>query len=200
MDIIARETSIAALATRQRGVVTAEQLCMAGFDRSAIKRRLRTGYLRPIHRNVYLVGHAAAPEGAAEMAAMLARGDGSVISHRSAARLWKLPPFVEWRGPVEISVPAATSATNQGFASTALARSTDETFGGSTTSGPRPRGARCLTWHRSFRLTTSNVRWPMPAREGWRITASSCGCSTGAVVGGASRSSVDWSRSLEVTV
>lgn len=105
MDIVARETSIAALATRQRGVVTAEQLCRAGFNRSAIKRRLRTGYLRPIHRNVYLVGHAAAPEGAAEMAAMLACGDGSVISHRSAARLWKLHHFVEWRGPVEISVP-----------------------------------------------------------------------------------------------
>lgn len=103
-DFVAREASIASLATRQRGIVTAEQLQAAGFSRSTIKRRLRAGNLRRIHRNVYLVGHAAAPEGAAEMAAMLACGEGSAISHRSAARLWKLASFIEWRGPVEISV------------------------------------------------------------------------------------------------
>lgn len=103
MDTVARETSVAALAERQRGVVTAEQLCMAGLSRSTIKRRLRTGRLRRIHRNVYLVG-AAAPEGAAEVAAIMAGGEGSAISHRSAGRLWKLLPFIEWRGPVEVSV------------------------------------------------------------------------------------------------
>lgn len=99
------KASIAALATRQRGVVTAEQLYAAGLSRATVKRRLRAGSLRRVHRNVYLVGHAAAPEGATEMAATLACGDDSVISHRSAARLWKLSSLMAWDGPVEVTVP-----------------------------------------------------------------------------------------------
>lgn len=104
MDAPTGEAAISALATEQRGVVAAAQLHAAGFSRDQIKRRLRVGRLRSIHRNVYLVGHAAAPESAAEMAATLACGDDSFISHRSGARLWKLSSFGRWQGPVEISV------------------------------------------------------------------------------------------------
>jgi very-short-patch-repair endonuclease len=38
-----------------------------------------------------------------EMAAVLACGDGAVLSHRSAASLWALRPA--WRGPVDVTAP-----------------------------------------------------------------------------------------------
>lgn len=98
------ESAIARLAGRQRGVVTVRQLHAAGFDRAAIKRRRRAGRLHRLHRGVYLLGHAAAPEGAAEVAALLACGPGSVISHGSAARLWRLPGFRDPRPLVEVTV------------------------------------------------------------------------------------------------
>jgi predicted transcriptional regulator of viral defense system len=79
------EHVIAKTAGRQHGVATAGQLHAAGFDNAAIKRRCRAGRLHRLHRGVYLVGHAVAPEGAAEVAAVLACGPGTVISHRSAA-------------------------------------------------------------------------------------------------------------------
>lgn len=86
------------------GVVSAKQLRASGFGAGAIKRRLRAGRLHRIHRGVYLVGHTAAPPGATEMAAVLSCGAGSVISHRSAARLWGLPFLASWRLPVEVTV------------------------------------------------------------------------------------------------
>jgi len=98
------ERIIAELAGRQHGVVTASQLRAAGFDGQAVKRRLRSGRLHRLHRGVYLVGHRVAPEGAAELAAVLACGDGSAVSHPSAARLWRLPAFRERSGPIHVMV------------------------------------------------------------------------------------------------
>jgi very-short-patch-repair endonuclease len=98
------ENAIAKLAARQRGVVTATQLHAAGFDDAAIKRRCRAGRLHRLHRGVYLVGHAVAPAHAAEMAALLACEPGSVVSHRSAARLWGLPAFRDGSAPAEVTV------------------------------------------------------------------------------------------------
>jgi very-short-patch-repair endonuclease len=98
------DKAIAELAARQRGVVSVEQLHAAGFDRAAIKRRLRAGRLHRLHRGVYLVGHAIAAERALEFAALLACGPQSVVSHRSAARLLGLPSFRNWTAPVEVSV------------------------------------------------------------------------------------------------
>lgn len=98
-----REQAIAELAARQCGVVSARQLRNAGFGRGAISRRLRLGRLHRLHRGIYLVGHPVAPEGAAETAALLACGPGSVISHRSAARLWDLG-IADASGGVEVTV------------------------------------------------------------------------------------------------
>lgn len=100
-----RERIIAELAASQRGVVTASQLRAAGFDHPAITRRLRAGRLHRLHRGVYLAGHPVAPDGAAELAAVLACGTGSAVSHHTSARLWRLPAFQEWTGPIHVSVP-----------------------------------------------------------------------------------------------
>jgi very-short-patch-repair endonuclease len=88
----ARSRKIASLAGQQRGLVTRAQLLEFGLTRHAIDNWVRSGRLRAIHRGVYLLGLAEPPEGARELAALLACGPGAVISHRSAAALWHLLP------------------------------------------------------------------------------------------------------------
>jgi very-short-patch-repair endonuclease len=71
-------------------VVTRAQIITAGLRRGGIDLRLRTGRLHPIFRGVYLVGHTAEPPLARMMGAVLAYGQGALLSHRSAAELWGL--------------------------------------------------------------------------------------------------------------
>jgi very-short-patch-repair endonuclease len=99
----ARESAIAQLAARQRGVVTRGQLLDAGLTAHAIDHRLRSARLHALHRGVYLVGHAAAVPGARELAAALACGPDAMVSHRSAAWLWRL--LSEHMGDPEVTVP-----------------------------------------------------------------------------------------------
>ena len=79
---------IAALADAQHGVVSRTQLMSAGVTARQIDWRLRRKGLRRVHYGVYAVGHRAlTPEGV-WMAAVLAAGEGGVLSHWSAASLW----------------------------------------------------------------------------------------------------------------
>ena len=80
------------MAARQRGLVTREQLLDAGLTPDAIDGRLHSGRLHSVHRGVYAVGHPALAPLAAEQAALLACGPGSVLSHLTAAVLWELLP------------------------------------------------------------------------------------------------------------
>jgi hypothetical protein len=75
-------------ARRQHGIVARTQLLGLGMDTDAIKRRVRGGRLHPIHAGVYAVGHTAITRHGRWMAAVLASGDGAVLSHRSATALW----------------------------------------------------------------------------------------------------------------
>jgi Protein of unknown function (DUF559)/Transcriptional regulator, AbiEi antitoxin len=85
-----RERALARLADRQHGVVSLGQLKAIGIDRWMLRRRLHSWRLRPIHRGVYAVGSAKLTLPGYWLAAVLAYGDGAVLSHRSAAALWKL--------------------------------------------------------------------------------------------------------------
>ena len=85
-----KDRLIAEIAARQYGVVSRTQLMRAGIGAGAIHTRVAAGRLHGIHRGVYAVGHSVLPPLAREMAALLACGPGAAISHRSAARLWKL--------------------------------------------------------------------------------------------------------------
>src|SRR5215212_2302837 len=84
------ERALAALAARQYGVVSGAQLQALGVDRNAIAYRVRIGRLHRVHRGVFAVGHGALTRNGRLLAAVLACGDGAVLSHRSAARLWDL--------------------------------------------------------------------------------------------------------------
>jgi hypothetical protein len=109
-----RSGAVRTIARGQKGIVARAQLERAGFDRRAIDRALRSGRLHPVHKGVYSTQ---APELATEdaliVAAVLAAGDGAVLSQccteaactsetsssmpvfhapRSRGRCWTSPP------------------------------------------------------------------------------------------------------------
>lgn len=93
---------IAVIAGRQHGVVTYEELVEAGLDKSAVTRRVRAGRLHRLYRGVYAVGHRSLSWRGLWLAAVLAMGDGAVLSHTSAVALWQfLKPIP---GPIHVTV------------------------------------------------------------------------------------------------
>lgn len=94
------DKAIAALGGRQHGYVTRGQLLGIGLGRRAIEYRVRGGRLIPVHAGVYAVGHVTATPLARAAAAVLACGDGAVLSHGSAASLWGLDKH--WAMPFEV--------------------------------------------------------------------------------------------------
>ncbi len=78
------------IADRQHGTAARGQLLSAGISRESIGGSLKAGRLRPMFRGVYAVGHVAVGPEAWWQAALLACGEGAVLSHRSAAQLWRL--------------------------------------------------------------------------------------------------------------
>ena len=87
MRVDGRDPAVLALAARQHGVVTTDQLLAAGLTRNAIAHRVKQHRLRRYHRGVYLVASLPAPL-TPQMAAVLACGDTAVLSHHAAAALW----------------------------------------------------------------------------------------------------------------
>lgn len=94
---------MAELATRQHGVVALRQLVSLGFGKRAVERRLRDGRLHPIHRDIYAVGHKRLTQRSYWWAAVLAYGEGALLSHRSAAALWGLAR--QRPGAVDVTAP-----------------------------------------------------------------------------------------------
>ena len=88
-----------ALAARQRGVVARRQLLALGISGGAIDHWIATGRLHRLHRGVYLVGHPVPAPLAVEQGALLAGGDGAVLSHVTAAAMWGLLDA----GPVHVT-------------------------------------------------------------------------------------------------
>jgi predicted transcriptional regulator of viral defense system len=84
------DARIAAVAGRQYGVITSVQLQAAGLNRAAVSKRVKAGRLHPLYRGVYAVGHNKLSQEAKWMAAVLAAGDGAVLSHLAAAKHWNL--------------------------------------------------------------------------------------------------------------
>jgi very-short-patch-repair endonuclease len=93
------DRAVAWVAQQQLGLITTSQLQAAGIDRGAIASRRARRLLHPVHRGVYLLGHATPVPGALALAAVLACGACAFVSHSSAAQLWGLieadPPAVE---------------------------------------------------------------------------------------------------------
>jgi hypothetical protein len=84
------EEKISRIASAQHGNVTRVQLISAGISRREIERRLKKGALIREYRGVYRVGHRAPSVEARYMAAVLACGEGALLSGFAAAHLWGL--------------------------------------------------------------------------------------------------------------
>jgi hypothetical protein len=84
------EEILGRIARRQHGVVTRKQLLDAGISKEEIRRRIRKGTLLVVHRGVYRVGHKAPSIEARYHAAVLACGEGAVLSGQAAGYLWGL--------------------------------------------------------------------------------------------------------------
>jgi uncharacterized protein DUF559 len=93
---------MAALAARQYGVITHEQLNELGYSDGAINRAVMSGRLHAWHRSVFAVGHQGLSPHGLCMAAVLFRGRGALISYQSAAWLWGFEKKLEI--PVRVSV------------------------------------------------------------------------------------------------
>jgi hypothetical protein len=94
---------VARIAGRQLGVISLEQLFSVGLSRGQIERWVRDGHLHRLYRGVYAVGHRNLVPHAWLIAALLACGDESFLSHRTAAAVWGLRPIATKR--IEVTVP-----------------------------------------------------------------------------------------------
>jgi hypothetical protein len=87
---------VARIAAKQHGVVSRRQLVAIGMSDRTIGRRIAEGRLHRVHAGVYAVGHPPLTQEARWMAAVIACGQGAVLSHLDAAVLWG---FYERLGP-----------------------------------------------------------------------------------------------------
>ena len=95
------DKAIAALARTQHGYITRQQLLDLGLGPRAIEYRVAIGRLIPVYRGVYAVGHVPLGMEARAHAAVLACGTGAVLSHGSAASLWRY--VKDWSRPLEVT-------------------------------------------------------------------------------------------------
>jgi very-short-patch-repair endonuclease len=99
------EKVLARIGTSAHGVVTRRELLAAGVTAAEIEQRLRTGALIREYAGVYRVGHRAPSLEARYLAAVLACGEGALLSDRAAGCLFGalkgLAPPPEVTAPTE---------------------------------------------------------------------------------------------------
>ncbi len=81
-------------------MVSRRQLVALGLGKGGIENAVRRGYLHPVFRGVYAVGHRSLTRAGRWMAAVLAGGSGTALSHRSAGQAWGIVP----RHDIEVEV------------------------------------------------------------------------------------------------
>jgi hypothetical protein len=97
------DRAIRRLAAKQYGVFSAAQALLHGATRRIIQSRLAHEEWELVARGVYRLVGALRSWRQDLMVALLAAGDLAVVSHLSAAALWRLPGFAERR--VEVLAP-----------------------------------------------------------------------------------------------
>jgi len=100
------DRGLAEIAGRQHGIVARGQLEGTGLSGITIDRWIGKGRLHRVHPGVYALGHDAITMRGRWMAAVLASGDGAVLSHMSATALWGI--WGSGTGVTHVSVPRKT--------------------------------------------------------------------------------------------
>lgn len=103
------DRELAEIAGRQHGVVARSQVEALGLSEKTIHRWIGKGRLHRLHPGVYAVGHLAITQRGRWMAAVLASGDGAVLSHRSATALWGI--WGSGAGEIHVTVPRKTRSS-----------------------------------------------------------------------------------------
>jgi Protein of unknown function (DUF559) len=96
---------IAVVAGRQDGVISRTQLRHIGLTDREIDGLVRRGYLLPLYRAVYAVGHRRLTTNGHLKAALLATGPTAFLSHRTAAALWGLRSMTVRR--IDVTLPGS---------------------------------------------------------------------------------------------
>lgn len=95
---------LADLAARQHGVVSVRQLKrLLGYTQRRVDLAVQAGRLHHLYTGVFAVGHTDLSLYGQCLAAVLACGPGSLLSHYSAAWLWGLSPTQP--APVHVTTP-----------------------------------------------------------------------------------------------
>lgn len=97
------DRALAEIAKGQHGVVARSQVTGLGVAGNTVDRWIRSGRLHRLHSGVYAVGHTAISRQGRWMAAVLASGDGAVLSHRSATALWGI--WGSGTGEIHVTTP-----------------------------------------------------------------------------------------------
>jgi predicted transcriptional regulator of viral defense system len=134
------EPALAQLSRDQNGVFGLEQLRALGLSTSGIHSRVAAGRLHRIHHTVYsLVPKELLTRDGLYMAAVLACGQGAVLSHRSAAALHGLRDWGHTK--IEVTVPRRSRRCHDGVkvhcSTTLTAKDVTEVSGIPTTTTPR---------------------------------------------------------------
>jgi Transcriptional regulator, AbiEi antitoxin len=95
---------VSEVAAGQWGVVSRAQLRRVGVALATVDYWVRAGRLHVVYRGVYAVGHRVMRVEGRRLAAVLACGEGAVLSHRSAAAHWGL--LASDAARVEVTAPA----------------------------------------------------------------------------------------------
>jgi hypothetical protein len=74
-------------------VVSIDELRLYGYDDQAVRRHVRDGYLHPLYRAVYAVGHDNLTNEGRWLAAVKACGEGAVLAGYAAGALFRI---VKW--------------------------------------------------------------------------------------------------------
>jgi predicted transcriptional regulator of viral defense system len=101
------------LARAQHGVVARRQLLALGFTRNGITHRRKTGRLHLVSRGVYSVGRSELSREGEWMAAILACGEGSFLTHLSAGALYGI--CKERPGRIEVGVRGRRQSQREGI-------------------------------------------------------------------------------------
>jgi len=99
------------LARSQHWVASRGQLMNLGVHPQAIKHRVASGRLHPVHAGVYALGRRDLSREGQLTAAVLACGEGAVLSHRCALELWGVGP----QAAFEVTVPSGRTPRRPGI-------------------------------------------------------------------------------------
>lgn len=102
--------AVRGLAREQHGAIARRQLLEIGYSPRAIEHRLTTGKLFAVRRGVYAVGRRELTREGRWMAAILRAGRGAVLSHQSAAALWRL---ADREDEITITIPSGRDCNDR---------------------------------------------------------------------------------------